>query len=600
MRIRLAKEIRHRAINSIDLLLEYVFKDNVPNEFVSDKVYTKGDLAYVLTDTELTIYRCVADGYYVHPTEPGWTEADIYESEDYIEATVRSVIERLYMNSDFDACKQSVHIGSVLNQRIVLADMNRPKDIVYNMDVYTSDLCYVSKNDYEITSNGIKFIYDTPDFEEFFIIIKEYNDKLYTLVHNFDIDVDNVPEGEHTLFVSPHATNSNTKVMSFLDGELLSYVCDINADTGEALVEIPEGKGGGHLTLKVSQSTNSQVTMVGKTKYISELKQHERYRIDLRHSNYDYMRDDVDLYVNNKFYLPDKYVLNKNNLSVCNMEDYLEPTDSVLCRMVNVDYAPTMTVDEIAKSNTSIVYTIGKPNQLNIPIPLMEYSRRSSEFMVFRESGNLIPPVKYYLKGRYLQFFQHDIGMLYDDFINVVSTNNDIHVDEHIDYIAVESPDQTEFTIPIVGYPDKFKGDFLLFDDSGMFISPRNYTITGNTLTLDSRYAYNLRVGDALLLYVTMYTHDMVKSYKTVVSKPVTTGQRVINIPLTNYNPHVDKMILFYNGIYIGASCYVVENNTIRITDFSEFETGNFIDIVFIKMAEESFPAVDPYQGKII
>lgn len=332
----------------------------------------------------------------------------------------------------------------------------------------------------------------------------------------------------------------------------------------------------------VSMSDNIDIIHSTLTKRIE--KDMDSYDIDITDSGYINVLQTMSIYVNGDRANSDKFHFSKGFLNVKSQSDYLEINDilnvSVMSFIPN-KFTYTDINHEDRRYITESVHIVENNTRL-VPIPFMEFDEDLDDFLVFNENGALISSAKYYIDNAYIRYYSHDQGVYLGDTLNFKMIDRNKNMIMRTFIITAQEVDQQNFTIPFEVEDYDF---VMVFYTAGAYISPNEYTISGNKLVLTHNMA--LDVDDRLEIIVFKYPGKVgstVMEYQRIFVDEEIQNKFKLNF---QFDPSVTSFLIFANtGLYVGEKFYTISNDNILTIKGEEVYNGGWLDLVVIQSTE--------------
>ena len=588
MKLVKVRSLSQRPASNLSVIVQFLFGEHMPGEFIPGHPYEKGDTVYTVSSDGLTIklWVCNIAGSYLETQEPYWTE---FSLATYLNERLAKIVYAIY-----DPHPQMYDLQQSVGTYTVPATF---KDNMFKfvhtpsyMDVFYEGYL-VDPSKYTISGDTIKSD-AMPSMDD--VIIDNYipSDSMSRLVRR--ISYSTTIEEDMTYFYLP--TKDINQYVSYgydvyvngkyINPEYYAEAIDVSGNLtivsrDDNVFSMTEGDEV-IVNFMVSVSENIEIVHSTLTKTIEN--DMDSYDIDISDSGYINVYQTMTVYVDGKRVDSSKFHFSKGFLNVKNQEDYLKKGSvlsvSVMSFLQN-KYSYQDVNHEDRRYITESIYTVENNTRL-VPIPFFEYNEDLDDFLIFNENGVNISSSKWFIDQNYVRYYSHDQGVYIGDTINFKMVDRNRNTVMRTFILTAETVNQNEFTLPFN------EGDYMfeiLFYVNGCYLSPNEYTISGNTLSLS--HEMTLDVGDRLELITFKYPDSngsTVMEYKRIFVTEESANKFSLDF---QYDKAVTSFMVFSNtGLFIGEKFYEIsEDNILRIKG-EEVYKGGWIDIIVIQSTE--------------
>lgn len=589
MKLVKVRNLAQRPASNLSVIVQFLFGNQMPGEFIPGYIYEKGSTVYTVSSDGLTIdlWTCNIAGSYLSTEEPYWTE---FSLSTYLNERLTNIVYSIY-----DPHPQMFDMTQFVGTYTVPTEF---KDNVFNlvhtpsfMDVfYEGYLMNPSK--YTIDGDTIKST-DMPSVDD--IIIDNYipSDSMSRLIRR--VTYTTTIEPGRSEFDLP-SKNINQYVSYgydlYVNGKYISpkyYEELVSDETGVSYIVSTDEEGltlteGDEIIINfmVSMSNNIDVVHSTLTKVIE--KDMDSYDIDISDSGYINVYQTMTVYIDGKRVDSSIFHFSKGFINIKEQKNYLKRGSvlsvSVMSFVPN-KYSYTDVNHEDRRYITESIYTVENNTRL-VPIPFFKYNEDLDDFLIFNENGVNISSSKWFIDDNYVRYYAHDQGVYIGDTINFKMIDRNKNTIMRTFILTAESVDQNEFKLPFK------EGDYMfeiLFYANGCYLSPNEYSISGNTLSLTHNMALN--EGDRLEIITFKYPESYgstVMEYKRIFVTEESSSKFNLDF---QYDKAVTSFLVFANtGLYIGEKFYDISDDNILTIKGEEVYKGGWIDIIVVQSTE--------------
>lgn len=588
MKLVKVRNLAQRPASNLSVIVQFLFDRHMPGEFIPGYQYEKGDTVYTVSTDGLTIklWTCNIAGTYLITEEPYWTE---FSLATYLNERLAKLVYALY-----DPHPQMFDMQQSVGTYTVPTEFkNRMFEFVHTpsfMDVFYKGYL-VSPDKYTI--NGDSIVGDSLGAADD-IIIDNYipSDSMSRLVRritysttiedgrvDFDLPTKNINQYVsygydlyvNGKYISPEyyeevATETEGILIASKDTDVFFMV------TGDEVI----------INFMVSMSDNIEIVHSTLTKTIEN--DMDSYDIDISDSGYINVYQTMTVYIDGKRVDSSMFHFSKGFLNVKEEENYLK-RGSVLSvsvmSFVQNKYSYEDVNHEDRRYITESIYTVENNTRL-VPIPFFKYNEDLDDFLIFNENGVNISSSKWFIDGNYVRYYPHDQGVYIGDTINFKMIDRNRNTVMRTFILTAETVNQNEFILPFNEEEYMFE---ILFYANGCYLSPNEYSISGNTLSLT--HEMSLDEGDRLELIAFKYPDShgsTVMECKRIFVKEETANKFVLDF---QYDKAVTSFLVFTNtGLFIGEKFYEISEDNILTIKGEEVYKGGWIDIIVVQSTE--------------
>lgn len=577
---------KNRPVHNLDLIMNVIFNGRMPIEFNPNNSYQPGDIIYYIEETsdKLSVWECQIGGITKKPSSPNWkkwTLSNLLENQvSYLKSENTVMYE-----------KHSYESALVESNRMIVPpefqEYYKPDGSF--LDVYI-DGCRISVDDYRYdTKENVIYLSNTISGNSL-IVLSEGKNSLCRLIDRYDA-TSYFSDGEIPVPVDTTLSTTFYVYDLFINGKYYAKTEYQEEEIdGHPYIrfrnQVPESIESSNITFSFTYSTSSQLMVLSKdlNEYITD--ERDSYFINLSEIDYIDKYQDLAMYDERECVNPEIYSTSHGTVHILREEDYFTP-DHVITGSVKSFVTGTYTVDSFGnkmKANSENVY-IREDNTMKFPIPFINYDDSLDDFILFNDGGVLLSSTKYYVDNNNIQLYSHNDGLSEGDRIDLRLVNRDKYITVFSKFITLTEQNQMEVTLPvdISQYPL-----FLLFTVTGMYISPKKYTISGDTLKFIPN-TVELDSTDRLeLILFKQNSGDTSTNFEFNTIWASSDSQREFNLPYDDYNELTDSLLIFQgNGLYVGNRFYTVdaEKNKLYLDKGEPIWLGGFLDIIRIRIA---------------
>lgn len=588
MKLVKVRNLAQRPASNLSVIVQFLFDRHMPGEFIPGHPYEKGDTVYTVSSDGLTIklWTCNIAGSYLETQEPYWTE---FSLATYLNERLAKIVYALYdPHPQMYDLQQSV--GTYTVPTTFKDNMFKFVHTPSYMDVFYEGYL-VNPSKYTIVGDSIKSDV-MPSMDD--VIIDNYipSDSMsrlvrrvpyYTTIEEGRTDFD-LPTKNINQYVSyGYDVYVNGKYISpeyYVEGIGVTGVVTISS-RDEEVFSMKEGDEV-IVNFMVSVSENIQVVHSTLTKTIEH--DMDSYDIDISESGYINVYQTMTVYIDGKRMDSSKFHFSKGFINIKEKEDYLKKGSvlsvSVMSFIQN-KYSYKDVNHEDRRYITESIYTVENNTRL-VPIPFFKYNEDLDDFLIFNENGVNISSSKWYIDQNYVRYYSHDQGVYIGDTINFKMVDRNRNTIMRTFILTATTVNQNEFKLPFN------EGDYMfeiLFYANGCYLSPNEYTISGDTLSLT--HEMTLDEGDRLELIAFKYP----ESYGSTVMeyKRIFVDEEIANTFTLDfqYDKSVTSFMVFSNtGLFIGEKFYEISEDNILTIKGEEVYKGGWIDIIVVQSTE--------------
>ena len=587
MKLVKVRNLAQRPASNLSVIVQFLFGNQMPGEFIPGYQYKKGSTVYTVASDGLTIqlWTCNIAGAYLSTEEPYWTE---FSLSAYLNERLANIVYSIY-----DPHPQMFDMTQFVGTYTVPTEFkNNIFDIVHTpsfMDVFYEGYL-VNPNKYTIEGDTIRSDV-MPSVDD--VIIDNYipSDDMSRLVRRityttkigagkseFDLpskDIEQYVSYGYDLYVNGKYISPEYYEEYVNEETGISYI----ASTNEGI--LTEGDDV-IVNFMVSVSDNIDIVHSTLTKVIE--KDMDSYDIDISSCGYINVYQTMTVYIDGKRLDSSKFHFRKGFINIKEKKNYLKRGSvlsvSVMSFVPN-KYSYTDVNHEDRRYITESIYIVENNTRL-VPIPFFKYNEDLDDFLIFNENGVNISSAKWFIDNNYVRYYEHDQGVYTGDTVNFKMIDRNRNTIMRTFILTAESADQNEFELPFSEEDYMFE---ILFYTNGCYLSPNEYTISGNVLTITHDMA--LSEGDRLEIIAFKYPDSYgstVMEYKRIFVNEESASRFNLDF---QYDKAVTSFLVFANtGLYIGERFYDISDDNILTIKGEEIYEGGWIDIIVIQSTE--------------
>lgn len=613
------RDLAQRPASNLSVIVNYLFKNNMPGEFIPGHEYQKGDPVYTISPDGLTIklWVCNISGAYPNVKEPHWTEFSI---NSFLDERLEKIVRLLYdphpqMYSLAQTCG-SRDISKMGKSIFELENTPPYMDVFYDGKIVPPDECEIINGELHSTSmtDDSKIMVDfyTPSHNLSRLIrrvsyignvirIERADEEGYLyrinlpvnfidqyVSYGYEVYIDGllIPAKMCTIvtdddLVNYPYINITTNHLVNADGDVFDTPFQ-SIHTGVAI----ENESECVVNFMVSVSDN--IMIHHDTYEFTVNRNMDSYDIDITNSGYINVFQTMTVFINNKRVDSKMFHYSKGFLNVKEEENYLKNKDMLMVSVMSfvpTEYKYSDINHEDRRYITESIYTVENNTKL-IPIPFMDFDEDLDDFIVFNENGALISSAKYYIDNDYIRYYSHDQGVYIGDTLNFKMIDRNRNTTMRTFILTAKEEDQTEFLLP----DDFLKHDYMftmVFYSAGAYLSPKEYTIETKkngskqlTLTHDMTLDPDDRLEVIAFEYPSGIGSTSMECHRVMVMEDVTNTFK-LNF---QFDPAITSFLIFANtGLYIGEKFYEISDDNILTITGEQVYLGGWIDIIVVQ-----------------
>lgn len=598
MKLIQVRDLAQRPASNLSVLVQYLFGNKMPGEFIPGYPYQKGDTVYTISPDGLSIklWVCNIAGKYPNVKEPYWTEFSI---TSFLEERLEKIVRLLYdPHPQMYSLSQTCGSRSISKMGKSIAELENTlpyMDVFYDGKLIAPDECEVIDGELHSLimpkNENIMVDFYTPSHNLARLIrrityIGTINDGgiVYLPLHfteqyasyGYEVYVEGmvVPTTECRIVVP-----ENKDMAAYVELSE-SYVNTLTGDSGLVNKKCV-------INFMVSVSDN--VKIIHNTHEITIERDMDSYDIDITNAGYINVFQTMTIFVNNLRVDSSMFHFSKGFLNVKNKDDYLKKGSKLLISVTTFipdEYKYQDINHEDRRYITESIYTVENNTRL-IPIPFMNFNEDLDDFIVFNENGALISSAKYYIDNDYIRYYSHDQGVYIGDTLNFKMIDRNQNTVMRAFILTAETENQSRFVLP----KDFQKHDYMftmVFYSAGAYLSPKEYSISkGDDTTLPELIlTHDMALYPEDRLEVITFEYPSGSGSTTMECHRVLVMEDRVNVFKLDFqfDPAITSFLIFENtGLYIGEKFYEITDDNILIIKGEEVYRGGWIDIICIQ-----------------
>lgn len=586
MKLVKVRNLAQRPASNLSVIVQFLFGNKMPGEFIPGYSYKKGDPVYTILPDGLRIklWVCNIAGTYLATEEPYWTE---FSLGTYLAERLAKIVYSIY-----DPHPQMFAATQYVNTYTVPTKF---KDTIYEL-IHTQSYMDLFHNGYLVNPADYDIVDDTivPKNPCNNVIIDNYvpSDPMSRLVRRLQ-QIVTITSGMTSIVLDKKIINQYVSYGYdlYVNGKYIPsdlYIEEVSED-GVTSISAKENSGfqfssGDEVIINFMVSMSDNI-IVANTVFNKEITaEMDSYEVDITESGYIGVYQTMTVYVDGKRMESYKYHFSKGFINIKEQKDYLKKGSTISVSVMSFipnKYSYEDVNHEDRRYITESIYTVENNTKL-VPIPFFKYNEDLDDFLIFNENGVNISSTKWFIDENYVRYYPHDQGVYIGDTINFKMIDRNRNTVMRTFVLTADTVNQNEFKLPFS------QGDYMfeiLFYANGCYLSPNEYTITGDTLSLTHEMA--LDEGDRLELITFKYPESCgstVMSYKRIFVSEESTNKFVLDF---QYDKAVTSFLVFANtGLFIGEKFYEISDDNILEIKGEKIYEGGWIDIILVQSTE--------------